>query len=65
MPLALANAIRLLGPTYDAIVVDEAQDFGDEFWLPTEMLLKDLENGMLYVFLDETKMSTAVRQQFR
>ncbi len=55
MPLALANAIDLLGPDYDAVVVDEAQDFGDDFWLPTEMLLKDLENGLLYVFLDENQ----------
>jgi hypothetical protein len=55
MPLALANAVDLLGPAYDAIVVDEGQDFGDEFWLPTEMLLKDLENGLLYVFLDENQ----------
>ena len=55
MPLALANAIFGLGPLYDAIVVDEAQDFGDEFWLPTEMLLTDLETGMLYVFLDENQ----------
>jgi len=55
MPLALANAIDLLGPAYDAVVVDEGQDFGDDFWLPTEMLLKDLENGQLYVFLDENQ----------
>ena len=55
MPLALANAIDLLGPAYDAVVVDEGQDFGDDFWLPTEMLLKDLENGLLYVFLDENQ----------
>ena len=55
MPLALANAIDLLGPAYDAVVVDEGQDFVDDFWLPTEMLLKDLENGLLYVFLDENQ----------
>lgn len=55
MPLALANAVDLLGPAYDAVVVDEAQDFGDDFWLPTEMLLNDLESGLLYVFLDENQ----------
>jgi hypothetical protein len=55
MPLALANAIDMLGPCYDAIIVDEGQDFGDDFWLPTEMLLNDLENGLLYVFLDENQ----------
>jgi superfamily I DNA and RNA helicase len=31
MPIALSQAMNDLGPTYDAIVVDEGQDFGDEF----------------------------------
>jgi superfamily I DNA/RNA helicase len=55
MPTGLANAVDLLGPKYDAIVVDEAQDFGDEYWLPIEMLLNDLEESILYVFLDENQ----------
>lgn len=55
MPLALADAIYALGPAYDAVIVDEAQDFGDEYWMPVEMLLTDIENGLLYVFLDENQ----------
>lgn len=55
MPIALANAVDALGPAYDAIVVDEGQDFGDEFWMPIEMLLTDPEQGILYVFLDENQ----------
>lgn len=55
MPMALANAIDTLGPIYDAIVVDEAQDFGDEYWLPVEMLLTRPDEAMLYVFLDENQ----------
>lgn len=55
LPTALTHAIDELGPAYDAIVVDEAQDFGDEFWFPVEMLLNDYENGLLYVFLDENQ----------
>lgn len=55
MPIALANSIDALGPAYDAIVVDEAQDFGDEYWMPIEMLLTNLGQGMLYVFLDENQ----------
>jgi len=55
MPLALAAAVDLLGPAYDAIVVDEGQDFGDAFWLPIEMLLTRPDEGMLYVFLDENQ----------
>ncbi|MFC7498468.1 UvrD-helicase domain-containing protein [Enterovirga sp. GCM10030262] len=55
MPIALADAIYGLGPSYDAIIVDEAQDFGDEYWMPVEMLLNNVENGLLYVFLDENQ----------
>lgn len=55
MPLALANAVDALGPRYDAIVVDEAQDFGDEYWLPLEMMLMKPDESMLYVFLDENQ----------
>lgn len=55
MPMALALAVDTLGPVYDAIVVDEAQDFGDEYWLPVEMLLTQPNQAMLYVFLDENQ----------
>jgi superfamily I DNA and RNA helicase len=55
MPMALAVAVDALGPIYDAIVVDEAQDFGDEYWLPVEMLLTRPDKAMLYVFLDENQ----------
>lgn len=55
MPMALALAVDALGPRYDAIVVDEAQDFGDEYWLPIEMLLTRPDEAMLYVFLDENQ----------
>ncbi|MDM9621096.1 NERD domain-containing protein [Rhizobium sp. S96] len=55
MPLALALAVDVLGPIYDAIIVDEGQDFGDEYWLPIEMLLTRPDEAMLYVFLDENQ----------
>jgi superfamily I DNA and RNA helicase len=55
MPMALAVAVDALGPMYDAIVVDEAQDFGDEYWLPVEMLLTRPTEAMLYVFFDENQ----------
>lgn len=37
---------------YDAILVDEAQDFADEFWLPRESMMADLEKTPLYLFYD-------------
>ena len=40
---------------FDAIIVDEAQDFDDEMWIPIPELLKDTENGILYVFFDDNQ----------
>jgi len=38
---------------FDAIVVDEAQDFGDPWWRSTIACLRDPGAGGLFVFLDE------------
>lgn len=40
---------------YDAIVVDEAQDFGAAWWPPTLACLRDQHRGGLYAFLDEAQ----------
>jgi hypothetical protein len=40
---------------YDAIVVDEAQDFGAAWWPPTLACLRDQETGGLYAFLDKAQ----------
>jgi len=37
---------------YDAIVVDEGQDFIDYWWIPIEELLADRESGRFYIFHD-------------
>ncbi|WP_323796858.1 NERD domain-containing protein [Nisaea sp.] len=54
-PIALAYALEILADRYDAIVIDEGQDFGEEFWLPIEMLLADGETSPLYIFYDENQ----------
>lgn len=51
-PIALALAIDLLGVQFDAVIVDEAQDFGDDFWMP---MLSDHDRGLLYAFLNENQ----------
>jgi hypothetical protein len=38
---------------FDAVVIDEAQDFADNWWPAVLAALKDEEDGGLYVFTDE------------
>jgi hypothetical protein len=53
LPEALSRAATQLGGRYDAIVVDEGQDFQDLWWVPLTELLKDPEQGVLYIFFDD------------
>ena len=55
MPYALALSTDVLEERFDAVVIDEAQDFSDEYWLGVEMLLHDQEQGYLYIFIDENQ----------
>lgn len=43
------------GHRYDAVIVDEAQDFADSWWLPVLKSLKDEEESGLYVYSDENQ----------
>ncbi|CCH89514.1 putative nuclease [Modestobacter italicus] len=38
---------------FDAIVIDEAQDFAESWWSAVLAALKDPDEGLLYVFADE------------
>lgn len=40
---------------FDAIVVDEAQDFAESWWRPLLKALRDEETGGLYVYSDENQ----------
>jgi hypothetical protein len=40
---------------YDAIIVDEGQDFDDTWWIGLLDALKDTENGIFYVFFDDNQ----------
>ena len=43
------------GEKFDAIIVDEAQDFAESWWVPLLRALKDPERGGLYVYSDENQ----------
>ncbi len=40
---------------YDAIIVDEGQDFQDTWWIGLLDTLKDAETGVFYVFFDDNQ----------
>jgi superfamily I DNA/RNA helicase len=48
----LLRAIPSFGKRYDAIIVDEGQDFRDHWWIPLEDLFADAHRGVFYIFLD-------------
>lgn len=54
-PHALALASECVDDRYDSIIVDEAQDFGEEFWLPVELLLRDETESALFLFFDHNQ----------
>jgi len=53
LPEALLNASNTIGRVYDAIIIDEGQDFKENYWIALESLLK--ENGTLYIFYDNNQ----------
>ena len=53
LPQALLDASVEIGQVYDAIIVDEGQDFHLAYWAALEPLLK--ENGWLYIFYDNNQ----------
>jgi superfamily I DNA/RNA helicase len=55
LPYALARSTEETTLRYDAVIVDEAQDFLADYWLPIEMLLADPAQGLLYAFLDHNQ----------
>lgn len=56
LPEALLEATdRLPDLRYDAIVVDEAQDFMDGWWMPLQYLLHDPDGGIFYIFYDDNQ----------
>ena len=55
LPDQMAELARGLDPgqRFDAVVIDEAQDFADAWWDPVLACLRDEETGGLFVFSDE------------
>lgn len=50
---AALNALPSTATRYDAILVDEAQDFDPDWWLVVEELLADAASSSFHLFLDD------------
>lgn len=48
----LWDAIEVLPDRYDAIIVDEGQDFNGDWWEPIELLNMSGDKGFFYIFYD-------------
>lgn len=52
MELACNSLFSAEDPRYGALVIDEAQDFAELWWFALFPLVKDNENGSIFVFMD-------------
>ncbi|WP_040632002.1 nuclease-related domain-containing DEAD/DEAH box helicase [Smaragdicoccus niigatensis] len=57
LPETMADLAHALpdGHRYDAVIVDEAQDFADLWWNPVLAALRDEERSGVYVYSDENQ----------
>lgn len=57
LPRALGDlaAARQAADLFDAVVIDEAQDFGELWWSSLLACLRDPDQGGLYVFMDQAQ----------
>ena len=52
LPALLPQAAETIGRQFDAIVVDEGQDFDPSWWVSLQLVLADPDDGPMYVFSD-------------
>ena len=64
LPDLMVQAVDILGSQYDAVIVDEGQDIHDNWWLPLQYLLRDFDNGIVYVFFDDNQNLYRSTQHF-
>jgi hypothetical protein len=55
LPNALLEALDHLEMRFDAIIVDEGQDFLEGWWTPLQLLLQDPDQDVLYILYDDNQ----------
>ncbi len=64
LPEAMMSALESVSLRYDAIIVDEAQDFDPVWWIGIEQLLRDSDESQLYLFYDDNQHIYGSRLEF-
>lgn len=64
LPQAMLEALPNASGRYDAVLVDEAQDFEGLWWLGIEELLADRDTGTFYIFYDDNQHLYGNRLEF-
>jgi hypothetical protein len=52
LPALLPQAAEAVGRRFGAVVVDEGQDFDPSWWISLQLVLRDPDDGPMYVFSD-------------
>lgn len=55
LPNALLEALDHLEMRFDAIIVDEGQDFLEGWWTPLQLLLQDPDQDVFYILYDDNQ----------
>ena len=55
LPNTLLRVSERIGPIFDALVIDEGQDFAPTWWEALSFLLEDPDRGIMYVFFDDNQ----------
>ena len=63
-PEILLEALRTVVTRFDAIIVDEGQDFTENWWIPLLYTLRDPDDGIVYNFFDDNQRIFADRQAY-
>ena len=56
LPEALLDALCQVDDRYDALIVDEGQDFDSSWWMPLSETLKNPNDDIFYIFYDDNQM---------
>jgi hypothetical protein len=60
LELAYARLLSDQSMKYDAVIIDEGQDFRESWWRIAETSLHDSDNGILYIFYDDRQILSSV-----